>query len=92
MDTIVIEDHLRRYIAFKGETNFLDVVPQTKRLRLSLNMPYKEIDDPMNITNDVSNIGRWGNGDVEVGFSNMKDLPYIMNLVRQSFDWQMNEE
>lgn len=92
MHPIVVEDHLRKYVAFKAKTNFLDVVPQTKRLRLSLNMPYKVVDDPMNMTKDVSNIGRWGNGDIEVGFSDMKDLPYIMSLVRQSFDWQMNEE
>lgn len=92
MDPIVTEDHLRKYVAFKAETNFLDVVPQKARLRLSLNMPYKEVEDPKNMTKDVSNIGKWGNGDIEVGFSDMKDLPYIMSLVRQSFDWQMNEE
>ena len=29
-------------------------------------------------------MGRWGNGDVEVGLTSMDELPYVMGLVRQS--------
>lgn len=90
MDTVVVEEHLKLYIAFKAETNFLDVVPQSKRLRLSLNMPFIEISDPRGICENVAGVGRWGNGEVEVGFSEIDDLPYIMSLVRQSFERQMN--
>ena len=85
-------EYLKLYIAFKAETNFLDVVPQSKQLRLSLNMPFKEIIDAKGLCKDVSGVGRWGNGDVEVRFSNIEDLPYIMSLVRQSFERQMNYE
>lgn len=90
MDPVVVEEHLKLYIAFKAETNFLDVVPQSKRLRLSLNMPFSEISDPRGICENVAGVGRWGNGEVEVGFSEIGDLPYIMSLVRQSFERQMN--
>lgn len=90
MDPVVVEEHLKLYIAFKAETNFLDVVPQSKRLRLSLNMPFPEISDPRGICENVAGVGRWGNGEVEVGFSEIGDLPYIMSLVRQSFERQMN--
>lgn len=90
IDSVVTEEYLKLYIAFKAETNFVDVVPQAKRLRLSLNMPFAEINDPKQICKDITNLGRWGNGDVEVGFSDIKDLPYIMSLVRQSFERQMN--
>ena len=89
---MVVEEHLKRYIAFKAETNFVDVVPQSKRLRLSLNMPFTEIHDPKEMCEDVSNVGRWGNGDVEIGFSDIKELPYIMSLIRQSFERQMTNE
>ncbi len=30
------------------------------------------------------------NGEVQVGFSDIEELPYIMSLVRQSFERQMN--
>lgn len=73
----------------KAETNFVDVVPQAKRLRLSLNIPFHQIDDPKDICRDVTNLGRWGNGDVEIGLTSMEELPYVMGLIRQSFDQQM---
>jgi predicted transport protein len=90
LDNCVSEEFLKLYVAYKAETNFVDVVPQAKRLRLSLNMPFSEIDDPKGMCKDVSGLGRWGNGEVEVGLTTMDQLPYVMGLVRQSFDRQMN--
>ncbi|MBV5311628.1 DUF262 domain-containing protein [Chromatium okenii] len=89
LDPCVTEEFLKLYVAYKAETNFVDVVPQAKRLRLSLNMPFSSIDDPKNKCVDVTNIGRWGNGNVEVSLTNLDDMPYIMGLIRQSFDYQM---
>jgi len=89
LDPCVSEEFLKLYVAYKAETNFVDVVPQAKRLRLAINMPFHEIDDPKGICLDVTNLGRWGNGDVEVGIITKEDLPYVIGLVRQSFDRQM---
>lgn len=85
LDPSVTEDILKLYIAYKTTTNFVDVVPQKNRLRLSLNLEFSEIDDPRGWCKDVSNVGRWGNGDVEVGLSSPGQLDYIMFLVHQSF-------
>lgn len=95
LDPCVTEEILKLYIAYKAETNFVDVVPQAKRLRLSLNMPFIDIVDPKGICKDVSNLGRWGNGDVEVGLATIDEIPYIIGLVKQAFERQMgsgNEE
>lgn len=89
LDLCVTEDVLKLYIAYKAETNFVDVVPRANRLRLTLNMPFHEISDPRGICKDVSNIGRWGNGDIEVGLSSSADLPYVIGLVRQSLERQL---
>ena len=62
------------------------VVPQAKRMRLSLKMPFADISDPKGLCKDISNRGRWGNGDVEVSLSSFEELPYVMGLVRQSFE------
>lgn len=91
LDPVVIEEYLKRYIAFKAETNFVDIIPQSKSLKLVLNMPFSKINDPKNMCTDITNIGSWGNGDISVKFSDIKDLPYIMGLIRQSFELQMNE-
>ena len=80
---------MKFYVAFKAETNFVDVVPQAKRLRLALNMRFSEVHDPKRLCKDVTGIGRWGNGDVEVGFSHLDELPYVMGLVRQSLELQL---
>lgn len=89
LNPCVTQEILKHYIAFKAETNFVDVVPQAKRLRLSLNMVFHEIDDPRGLCKDVSAVGRWGNGDVEVGLSSTDDLPYVVGLVRQSLERQL---
>lgn len=91
LDPCIYEEYLKLYVAYKAETNFVDVVPQARRLRLSLNMPFSEIDDPKGLCTDVTNLGRWGNGDVEVGLSSRDELPYVMGLIRQSFDRQMGD-
>ena len=67
----------------------MDVVPQSKRLRLSLNIDFAEISDPKGMAKDVTNLGRWGNGDVEVALSSLAELPYVLGLVRQAFERQM---
>lgn len=90
MDAGVTREVLKLYIAFKAETNFVDVVPQKSRLRLTLNMPFPELVDPNAMARDVTEIGRWGNGDVEVGFSDLSELPYVMGLIRQAFEKQMD--
>ena len=89
LDPCVSEEFLKLYVAYKAETNFVDIVPQKSRLRLSLNMQFHELHDPKGLAKDVTSLGRWGNGDVEVGFGNSDELPYVMGLVRQAFEKQM---
>lgn len=89
LNPVVTEEFLKLYVAYKAETNFVDVVPQKSRLRLSLNMAYHEINDPRSLCKDVSNLGRWGNGDVEIALDKVADLPYVMGLVRQALEKQM---
>jgi uncharacterized protein (TIGR02145 family) len=90
MDPEVSETFLKYWIAYKVNTNFVDVVPKAKGLRLSINMRYPEISDPAGMTEDISEKGRWGNGDVSVHYRKLEDLPYIMGLIRQSYEKQLS--
>ena len=92
LDECVCEEFLKLYVAFKAETNFVDVIPQAKRLRLTINMDFPEIDDPRGLCKDVTNIGRWGNGNVEVAVASIEDVPYVIGLVRQSLEKQLGGE
>lgn len=86
LDSSVTEQILKLYIAYKTTTNFVDVIPQKSRLRLSLNLAFDEINDPQGWCKDVTGLGRWGNGDVEVGISRLEQLDYVISLIRQSFE------
>lgn len=89
LDPGITRHFLKQYVAFKAETNFVDVVPQKARLRLSLSIPIEVLRDERGLAWDVSGKGHWGNGDTEVGLSEGSDFSYIMGLVRQSFEYQM---
>ena len=89
LDPCVSEEFLKLYVAYKAETNFVDVVPQAKRLRLSLNMRFADVSDPKGLCKDITDTGRWGNGDVEIGLSKQEDIPYVIGLVRQSLELQL---
>ncbi|MEG2556343.1 MAG: DUF262 and DUF1524 domain-containing protein [Odoribacter sp.] len=91
IDASVKEEYKKLYIAFKSHTNFVDIVPQKSRLRLSLNMEFSQIEDPKGMCIDVSNKGRWGNGDIEIGISNTNELDDVMDLIQQAFDIQMED-
>jgi len=92
LDPCVTEEFLKRYVAYKAETNFVDVIPQAKRLHIVLNMNFADVIDPKGLCKDISGVGRWGNGNVGAGLSSMDELPYVIGLVRQSLELQLGNE
>jgi predicted transport protein len=81
----VREEYKKLYIAYKNTTNFVDIEPQKKRLRLNLNMDFDEIKDPESKCKDVTDLGTWGNGNVEFSVFENKDIDYAMFLIEQSY-------
>jgi predicted transport protein len=79
------------YIAYKLDTNFADVVVQKQRLRISLNMEFSQVHDPKNICHDITGLGRWGNGDVEVFLDHTSEIDDVMDLIEQSYSLQADE-
>jgi len=91
LDPCVTREFLKLYVAFKAETNFADVVPQAKGLRISLNIEPQDISDPRGMVEDVTGVGRWGNGNSEVRLNRIEDLSYIVGLARQALERQMDQ-
>lgn len=91
LDPCVSEEYLKHYIAYKAEKNFISVRPQKSRLLLWLNLRFHELRDPDGLAKDMTSIGHLGTGDVEVGLSEREDIPYVMSLVRQAYENQMDE-
>ncbi len=89
LDSAVAEEILKLYIAYKAETNFVDVIPQAKRLRLLLNVGLSEVDDPRGMCQDVVGSAHWGNGDVAVDLESGEQVSYVVGLVRQAAEKQL---
>jgi predicted transport protein len=89
LDPAITRHFLKLYVAFKAETNFVDVVPQKARMRLTLNIPVESLRDERSLAWDVSGKGHWGNGTTELALSEESDFTYIVGLVRQAYEYQM---
>lgn len=89
LSPVVSEEYLKLYVAYKADTNFVDIIPRQSYLKLSLNMDYSELHDPSGIAIDVSGKKTWTNGDVEVEFKSIDQLPAVMDLIRQALETQI---
>jgi len=76
----------KKYVAFKADRNFVDILPQKSKIKFWLNLSKGQLKDIDSITRDVSNVGHWGNGDYEVSFSNSEELPVLLSLIKQSYE------
>ena len=88
LDAGVHEQVRKLYIAYTLASNFVEVVPQNNELKLFLDIPIAELSDPRGFGRDVTNVGHWGTGDVEVRLRMDDELDYVMELVHQAFERQ----
>ncbi|MGB4664722.1 MAG: DUF262 and DUF1524 domain-containing protein [Bacteroidales bacterium] len=92
LDPEISEEYLKLYIAYKLETNVVDVVPQKDKLKLFINIKFNELNDPKELCRDVSQTGHLGNGDVEVFLESEEEIDYVISLVRQAIEKQFGNE
>lgn len=78
----------KEYIGFRKKRPFCDVVFYTDHLRILVNLKKGQLDDPKNLTKDMSGQGHWGNGDYELRLSPNDELDYVMFLITQSYKKQ----
>ncbi|WP_297511701.1 DUF5655 domain-containing protein [Flavobacterium sp.] len=78
----------KEYIGFRKKRPFCDVVFYTDHLRILVNLKKGQLDDPKNLTKDMSSQGHWGNGDYELRLSPNDELDYVMFLITQSYKKQ----
>lgn len=74
------------YVAFTvNGSNFTDIALQKQGLKLWINLPQGELEDPYKLARDVSSIGHHGNGAYELAVKNADKLDYILTLIKQSY-------
>ena len=72
------------YIAFKGRKNITDIEFNQNKLKVYINLKKGMLEDPLNIAQDITKIGHWGNGDYRVEVSSEEDIDNVMPLIKQS--------
>ncbi|OOC24769.1 hypothetical protein BZK21_07350 [Helicobacter pylori] len=89
LDERVTENFVKTYIAYKFKTNFVDIVVQTKDLKLYLNMKFHELQDEKNLASDMTDKHHNGNGDIEIKLETKGNIPYCLGLIKQALEKQM---
>ncbi|WP_305860643.1 DUF262 and DUF1524 domain-containing protein [Helicobacter pylori] len=89
LDERITEKFNQEYISYMFDKNFVDIVVQTKDLKLYLNMPFNELQDEKNLARDMTNKGHLGNGDIEVKLETKESIPYCLGLIKQALEKQM---
>ncbi len=90
LDERITENFNQDYISYKFDKNFVDIVVQTKDLKLYLNMKFNELQDEKNLARDMTNKGHLGNGDIEVKLETKENIPYCLGLIKQALEKQMD--
>jgi len=81
----IIEKYNKMYIGFKHGKNFCEVRVQANALKVWLDIVYDELDDPLGIGRDVSDIGHYGTGQVEMHIPDLSTFDDVIPLIEQSF-------
>ncbi|WQT47099.1 DUF262 and DUF1524 domain-containing protein [Helicobacter pylori] len=89
LDERITENFNQDYISYKFSKNFVDIVVQTKDLKLYLNMKFNELQDEKNLARDMTNKGHLGNGSIEVKLETKENIPYCLGLIKQALEKQM---
>jgi len=85
--TTVQRKYLKKYISYMhGKNIFCCVHLQKSGLLIWLKLNYSRLENPPDYVRDVSNIGHWGVGDVEIGMDSLEKLQISKSFIRQSFE------
>ena len=77
----------RKYVGYvHGKVIFCCVHLQKSGLRVWVKLDYPGLEHPPAYVRDVSNIGHWGVGNVEIAVDSLEKLQVSKSLIRRSFE------
>jgi predicted transport protein len=84
-DGDILEKASKIYVSYKHGKNFCEVAFLANSMKIWLDIPFSDIDDPNKLCRDVSKVGHHGTGQTETKLSNISEIENIMYLVEQSY-------
>lgn len=82
----ILETHLKLYVAFKKIRNIVTVVVLKKKLVLNLPLDVNTVTFEEGFSRDVTNIGHWGCGAVELHLKNTSDFEKAKPLIDRAYN------
>ena len=79
----------KQTIGFKQNRIFTDLIIYNQGVGVVFNVKKGQLDDSLNLTEDLSEKGHWGNGDYRIWLNDDENLEYTISLVKQSYQNQL---
>src|SRR5206468_4194099 len=74
------------YVAYKTSQNILCLEVKHKKLHLYLKLEPKRFPGPKGLSRDVSSVGHYGTGDLEITVTNQADLELAKPFIKKAYE------
>lgn len=86
LDTAIEENPRKMYVGYRTSQNIVCMEVQTQKVYLFVKLDPKEHRGPDGISRDVSKIGHYGTGDLEISISTHEDLEAAKPYVKLAYE------
>ena len=91
LDENVVKSINKHYIAYKYDyINFAEIIIYKWSITVILDIPPELLQDEKQLSENISDKGSWGTGNVRIKIQDDNNYEYILDLIRQSFDNEKN--
>ena len=78
---------LKHYFAVKvNKKNVCEIAILKNYLTIWIDLEFDKTNDPLNKVIDVSDVGHWGTGNCKIQINEIDEVPYFMELFKQSYN------
>jgi predicted transport protein len=86
MDPAMEEAPKKQYVAYRTSQNIVCMEVQKQKVLLFLKLDPKVVPGPAGLSRDVSQLGHFGTGDLEVTVRTERDLEVTLPFLRQAYE------
>jgi predicted transport protein len=85
LDSLIEVAPKKHYISYRTSQNIVCLEVQQKKILLFLKLDPKKVSGPKGISRDVSKIGHYGTGDLEIAISTVKDYDEAKPFIEMAY-------
>lgn len=92
LDVEVVKEFKKVYIAYKLDTNFVNIKPSKNELIFAFNIPYDMIIDEKGLCKNYVGVGNFASNEVLLKVDNETDINYVTDLATQALSYQLKND